>query len=129
MKWYLAKFIYRIICGEGNHKPQFDEQLRLICAEDDLHALLKARKTGHREEDTFLNDSQKLVQWKFIDVSELHVLNEFTDGAELYSRICEQEDADHFISNTYKRAACLLESCNEKLFQTNNLPGGSVNII
>ena len=36
MKWYLAKLVYRIICGEGNHKPQFDEQLRLIYAEDDL---------------------------------------------------------------------------------------------
>ena len=30
MKWYLAKIVYRIICGEGNHTPQFDEQLRLI---------------------------------------------------------------------------------------------------
>jgi hypothetical protein len=117
MKWYLAKLIYRIICGEGNHKPQFDEQLRLITAEDDLHAILKARTTGHREEDTFLNDSQKLVQWKFIDVCELHVLTEFIDGAEIYSSICEQEDPDHFINNTYRRAAYLLESCNEKLFQ------------
>ena len=39
MKWYLAKLIYRIICGDGTHTPQFDEQLRLIHAEDDLYAL------------------------------------------------------------------------------------------
>jgi len=110
MKWYLAKLVYRIICGEGNHKPQFDEQLRLIYAEDNLHAFQKARTTGHREEDTFLNNSQKLVHWKFIDVPELHPLNELTDGAELYSRICEEDDADDYIKITHKRAAHLLEN-------------------
>ena len=110
MKWYLAKLVYRIICGEGNHKPQFDEQLRLIYAEDNLHAFQKARTTGHREEDTFLNNSQKLVHWKFIDVPELHPLSELTDGAELYSRICEEDDADDYIKITHKRAAYLLEN-------------------
>ena len=110
MKWYLAKLVYRIICGEGNHKPQFDEQLRLIYAEDNLHAFQKARTTGHREEDIFLNNSQKLVHWKFIDVPELHPLNELTDGAELYSRICEEDDADDYIKITHKRAAHLLEN-------------------
>ena len=110
MKWYLAKLVYRIICGEGNHKPQFDEQLRLIHAEDELQAFQKARTTGHREEDTFLNNAQKLVHWKFIDVPELHPLNELTDGAELYSRICEEDDADNYIKITYKRAAHLLEN-------------------
>ena len=59
MKWYLAKLVYRIICGEGAHTPQFDEQLRLIYAEDDLHAFQKARTTGHLEEDNFLNNIQK----------------------------------------------------------------------
>ena len=110
MKWYLAKLVYRIICGEGNHKPQFDEQLRLIQAEDDLNAFQKARIMGHQEEDIFLNNAQKLVHWKFIDVPELHPLNELIDGAELYSRICEEEDAENYIKITHKRAAHLLEN-------------------
>jgi hypothetical protein len=110
MKWYLAKIVYRIICGEGDHKPQFDEQLRLIHAEDDFHAFQKARTIGHLEEDTFLNNSQKLVHWKFIDVSELHALNELTDGAEIYSRICEEDDADDYIKIIHKRSAHLLEN-------------------
>jgi hypothetical protein len=29
MQWYLAKLVFQIICGDGNHRPQFDEQLRL----------------------------------------------------------------------------------------------------
>ncbi len=109
MKWYLAKLIYRIICGEGNHKPQFDEQLRLICADDDLKAFQKARLTGHREQDTFLNNAQKLVHWKFIDVSELHALTDLTDGAEIYSRVHEDDDADTYIEAAKMRAALLLE--------------------
>ena len=61
MNWYLTKIIYRIICGDGNHTAQFDEQLRLISAEDDLHAFIKARQLGHREEDSFLNNNRKPV--------------------------------------------------------------------
>jgi len=70
MNWYLAKIAFQIICGEGNHQPQFDEQLRLIAAEEEEEALLKARNIGINEQESFLNQHQKLVQWKFIDVSE-----------------------------------------------------------
>ena len=66
--------------------------------------------TGHREQDTFLNNAQKLVHWKFIDVSELHPLNELTDGAEIYSRVYEEDDADNYIKITQMRAAYLLEN-------------------
>jgi hypothetical protein len=48
MNCYLAKIVYRIICGEGKHMPQFDEQLRLIYAEDDFHAFQKARIIGEK---------------------------------------------------------------------------------
>jgi len=66
MKWYLAKLVYRILCGDGNHTAQFDEQLRLINAQDELHAFQKARSLGHREQDNFLNAVNKPVIWKFI---------------------------------------------------------------
>lgn len=119
MKWYLAKLIYRIICGEGNHTPQFDEQLRLIHAEDDMHAFQKARITGEKEEDSFLNNQQKPVHWKFIDVSELHPLNDLIDGAELYSKIGEEEDAESYIRMINNRAKQLHEDCFQKTFLMN----------
>ena len=119
MKWYLAKLVYRIICGEGAHTPQFDEQLRLVSAEDDLHAFQKARTTGHLEEDNFLNNTKKPVLWKFIDVSELHLLSELIDGAELYSRICEEKEADVYIKITKQRATHILESSMQKSFPLN----------
>jgi hypothetical protein len=119
MKWYLAKLVFRIICGEGNHTPQFDEQLRLICAENEMHAFQKARILGDAEEDNFLNNDQKPVHWKFIDVSELHSLNELIDGAELYSRINEEEDGDDYMKITKRRANYLHENCLQKTFEMN----------
>ncbi len=119
MKWYLAKIVYRIICGDGDHTPQFDEQLRLVSAEDDMHAFQKARIIGDAEEDDFLNDSQKPVHWKFIDVTELHPLSELIDGAEIYSSIHEEPEAASYLRQVNNRAKYLHESCLQKTFQMN----------
>ncbi len=119
MNWYLTKIIYRIICGDGNHTAQFDEQLRLISAEDDLHAFIKARQLGHREEDSFLNNNRKPVLWKFIDVAEIHLLSDLNDGAEVYSRIKEEDDADVYTSVTYLRAKHLMENCSRTTISMN----------
>ncbi|HXR84863.1 MAG TPA: DUF4288 domain-containing protein [Hanamia sp.] len=119
MKWYLAKIVYRIVCGDGNHTPQFDEQLRLIEAEDDMHAFQKARIMGDTEEDHFLNNELKPVHWKFIDVAELHPLDNLIDGIELYSKICEEEDAEAYIKSVSKRANYLHGNCLQKTFQMN----------
>ncbi|MEO9022364.1 MAG: DUF4288 domain-containing protein [Ginsengibacter sp.] len=119
MKWYLAKIVYRIICGNGDHTPQFDEQLRLIEAEDDMHAFQKARLIGDREEDHFLNNYEKPVHWKFVDVSELHPLNELIDGAEIYSRICEMKDDKEYIRQVNDRSKYLHDSCLQKVFKMN----------
>ena len=110
MNWYLAKMVFRIICGDGAHTPQFDEQLRLIHAEDELHAFQKAQLLGEREQDNFLNAFDKPVHWKFIDVCEIHKLDDLIDGAEMYSKICEQEDADAYIHMARLRAANILEN-------------------
>jgi hypothetical protein len=119
MQWYLAKLIYRIVCGDGNHTAQFDEQLRLIRADDTLHAFQKARRLGEHEEDNFLNASAKPVHWKFIDVSELHKLNDLIDGAEMYSKIREEEDAEMYIRITHLKAAHLLEESALETFHLN----------
>jgi len=118
MEWYLAKLVYRIICGPGEHKAQFDEQLRLIYAEDELHAFNKAQLTGEKEQDSFLNDSDHRVHWKFINVTELHKLEEFTDGAEVYSRIYEDEDGDNYQHTVHVKARYLSEHCTEQFIQS-----------
>ena len=115
MNWYLAKLVYRIICGDGNHSPQFDEQLRLVHAADELHAFQKARRLGEREQDNFLNAANKPVQWKFIDVAELYKLHHLVDGAEIYSRITEVEDADSFVRCVHHKAASIKEKTTHQL--------------
>ena len=104
MNWYLTKIVYQIICGEGNHTPQFDEQLRLIAADDEQQAFHKAQRIGLMEEESFLNQKKHLVRWKFIDVCELYKLSELIDGAEIYSRIQETENADRFINMVRSKA-------------------------
>ncbi len=104
MNWYLTKIVYQIICGEGDHTPQFDEQLRLISAPDEQEAFHKAQRIGLIEEESFLNQKKHLVKWKFIDVCELYKLSELIDGAEIYSRIHEVEDAHGFVSMVRSKA-------------------------
>ncbi len=117
MKWYLAKTVHRIICGEGNHTPQFDEQLRLVSASDEDEAYAKAFRIGCQEEDTFHNQRQQLVQWKFVDIAELYCLNELIDGAELYSRINEVDDASNYTDSVRRKAAAIR---NREFFQIAN---------
>lgn len=104
MNWYLAKMIFRIICGDGNHTAQFDEQLRLVSGNSLEEAYHKAQLMGGKEEEMFFNNNQQLVQWQFISVSELYQLNELIDGAEVYSRIEEQENAESYLHIIHKKA-------------------------
>ena len=117
MNWYLAKIIFQIICGSGNHTPQFDEQLRLILAEDETEALMKAKKLGKDEQDSFLNENNQLVKWQFIDVVELYKFSNMIDGAEIFSRIEEYDQADTYIELVHRRAAQLQQTESRKLLQ------------
>src|SRR2546428_5856383 len=117
MNWYLAKIIFQIICGNGNHTPQFDEQLRLILAEDETEALMKAKKLGEVEQDSFFNEQNQLVKWQFIDVAELYRLSNMIDGAEIFSRIEEYENADAYLELVHRRAAQLQQTESRKLLQ------------
>ena len=117
MNWYLGKLVFRIICGTGDHTPQFDEQLRIIAAGDKQEAFLKAREIGEASEEVLLNVKQQLVQWKFINVSELYKLNGWIDGAELYSRINEMEDAENYIAFTNRKAADIASGCTHEMLK------------
>ena len=117
MNWYLAKVVYRILCGEGNHLAQFDEQLRLIQAGNKEEAFLKAQTIGRNEEETFYNSKEQLVKWEFINVSELYQLSELIDGAELYSRIEEKENADAYMYTVNQKAENLFFTHTTQLFK------------
>jgi len=107
MNWYIAKIVFGITAENSQHKPQFDEQLRLIGAESSEEAFLKARIIGLSEEDSFINDKNNRVKWEFINVSELLPVKSLEDGVELHSRIYEMEEADSYINFIHQKAITL----------------------
>lgn len=107
MKWYLAKLVYQVICGEGKHTPQFNEQLRLVAAVNYKDALHKSKAMGENESDTFYNHNSELVQWQFVNVSELYKLSELIDGIELYSTINEVDNAEAYTNFVHEKAGML----------------------
>jgi hypothetical protein len=115
MNWYVTKIVYQIICGDGQHAAQFDEQLRLVQAHHEEEAFEKAVQIGETEADVFFNQKQELVQWKFINVAELYRLSEFIDGAEIHSRIREVDDAENFISFVNQKAGSIQEKTTHQL--------------
>lgn len=117
MNWYLAKIVFRIVCGAGDHTPQFDEQLRLIEAADEAAALSKASQMGRDGQDCFVNNKEQMVHWKFVNVPELYRMSALIDGAEVYSTITESDDADRYIENINHRAAQLALKQTHKLLQ------------
>jgi Domain of unknown function (DUF4288) len=117
MNWYLTKLVYRIICGDGEHTAQFDEQLRLIHAADEEEAFDKAMYIGKKEEDCFTNVNEQPVQWKFINVAELYKLQELIDGAELYSQIKETGDAGSYINFIEQKACNIRQKTTHQILQ------------
>jgi hypothetical protein len=117
MNWFLAKIVYRIVCGDGDHTAQFDEQLRLIQAVDETQAFEKAKAIGEQEQEMFLNQQQKLVQWQFVNVCELYKISALIDGAELYSRIQESDNAHSYIDLVNKKAAHIQQNNTHKYLQ------------
>lgn len=109
MNWYLAKIVYRIVCGSGAHGAQFDEQLRLVQAAGRKEAFERAQAIGRAEQVAFENNRQQLVQWKFINVCDVYALQQITDGAEIYSRIEEKDDALRYEDVVHAKAHYLLQ--------------------
>ena len=104
MNWYISKIVFSISSENTAHKPQFDEQLRLISANSSEEAFLKARKLGLREEDAYVNARNNTVKWEFINVSEVVPVNKMEDGAELYSNIYETDEAQSYIHCVHQKA-------------------------
>jgi hypothetical protein len=107
MNWYISKIVFKISAENTQHKPQFDEQLRLISADSEGEAFLKARMIGIGEEDSFLNDKNNTVKWEFINVSEIVPLKNLEDGMEIYSHIHETDEAKSYIHCVHQKAIFL----------------------
>jgi Domain of unknown function (DUF4288) len=103
MNWYLTKMVFRIIFGEGEHKAQFEEQIRIIAAPTAEEALEKANIMAHTENNPVKNHGT-LVTWQFVTITELYRLHNFIDGAEIFSQLREEENGDLFEEKLHRKA-------------------------
>jgi hypothetical protein len=96
MNWYLVKLVFQVLSGEGTHTPQFDEQVRLIRADEVSWAYEKATVIGWLEQRCFLNDRKEKVEWKFIDVAEIQQIDDPEDGVLLCTHTEEPAEAEAY---------------------------------
>lgn len=111
MNWFISKIVFQVSSENTVHRPQFDEQLRLISAASYEEAFLKARVIGLNEEESFLNDQQNHVKWEFVNVSEILPVATLADGDEVYSRIVETDDAKEYIRCVHEKAIYIRRQC------------------
>ncbi|HXC06867.1 MAG TPA: DUF4288 domain-containing protein [Bacteroidia bacterium] len=119
MYWFISKIVFRIIYPK-QHGAQFDEQLRLIQAENESAAFARAQEIGFGEEESFEDASHRKVQWTFIGIAELYRLGELKDGLELASRTDEPEQAEEYMSRIRFRSQEILKGLPlENLYNPN----------
>jgi hypothetical protein len=102
MHWYLVKLVFRV--EAHTNSPQFDEQWRLIRADEAAWALEKATVIGRLEESNFLNYRQQPVAWKFIAVADIIRIGRFEDGAAIFSTTSEPAHAEQYIESVKMNA-------------------------
>ncbi|MGM9479252.1 DUF4288 domain-containing protein [Pedobacter sp. GSP4] len=113
MKWFAVNCIYQVICGEGKHTPQFNEQTRLIQATGRAAALEKVRLNAANFNPPFNNCKGEKVVWKFIGVGGISEMEEPADGVEVSSKIIEPESVSQYLEKLEHRNKSLT---NQKLF-------------
>ena len=87
MKSFTAQIIYRIEC-EGQPTDQYEEQWRLVYAEDERQALAMARESGKNEESTFIDRQGRNMCWRMVAVKDLQPV-ELKNGGLLFSMVRE----------------------------------------
>lgn len=93
MNWYLAKIIFQVCSGEETQTIQFDEQWRLIRADEAAWACEKASVLARLDEKR--NDEQG--QMKFLGVEDIQQIGEWEDGAQLFSATTIPKDVHAYI--------------------------------
>ncbi|MBK7652993.1 MAG: DUF4288 domain-containing protein [Flammeovirgaceae bacterium] len=100
----MHKVSFQVLSGEGEHTPQFDEQVRLIKADEVNWAYEKATVIGWLEQRSFLNHRAENVTWKFIEIAEIHEVENPEDGVLLCSYTVEPDNAQEYIESTQLKA-------------------------
>ena len=89
MQSFTAQIIYRIEC-EGQPTDQYEEEWRLIFANNDDQVLTEARKVANDQETTIIDRHGRTICWKLLAVKDIQPV-EIENGALLFSYVKEIE--------------------------------------
>lgn len=87
MKSYTAQIIYRIKCN-GTTTEQYDEQWRLIYANDEREALFHAKAIAQEEEMAFVDRHGRAITWELVAVKHIQEVA-LSNGVLLFSELKE----------------------------------------
>jgi hypothetical protein len=107
MRLYLAKLVFNIVTLQADNRMQFEEQLRLVEAEDLEEAFLKARSIGIGQEEIIYREGMPATKWEFVDVADLIAVPALGNGAEIYSQIYETKESREYIHSVHQRGMAI----------------------
>jgi hypothetical protein len=80
MKTYLARLVFQVDWEPQQTNTAFEEQIRLIIAEDKLDAYTQANACGHTELGEFPFYRGGSVNWKFLGLTSLDEIGQIHSG-------------------------------------------------
>ena len=95
--WYASRLIVKRTVGNQISDFVYDEQVRLIDANNVEEAYAKAMKLGQEEECEYLNSEEQKVKWTFEGLFDLDYINSLNDGAEITSKRFIAQSSDDLI--------------------------------
>lgn len=83
----MSQIIFSIKC-DGRFTGQYDEQWRLVFAEDEPTAVEKAKIIGIDDNHTMVDRHGRTISWEMIAIKQVQEV-ELSDGATLISQIID----------------------------------------
>ena len=77
---YIAKLIFNIVFDEDAHKAKIENQWKMISAQNEIEAKLKAEEIGKANEEIVTNVHNTKIHWQYVRTAYIESLPENLDG-------------------------------------------------
>lgn len=114
-KLFITKIIWHIKSESNQKFAEFDEQLRLIKANNSETAFNKAKLLGLQHQETLINNKGMEVSWNYVNVEFVKEITSFDDGIEICAHTVKVDNAQQYINEINVKAVLDFESNNLKL--------------
>ncbi len=87
MKTYISQLVYAIKC-DGAFTDQYDEQFRLIYADNEVDALRIAKETGIQKSEEIIDRKGRKIFWEMLAVKDVREI-QLEQGGLLTSAVID----------------------------------------